>query len=123
MMCSCGKGLEVRNDYGFSVEHLPVNKAIAKGHTAEIRLRLIREGRWDDAKYRMRYFQPDGRGRLTDDTGRVLTPNDLYAIGKEEFRLYYTSLSTDRQTIELYFSDNFGKTVKLLFTFNNQQTH
>ena len=99
---------------------MPVQKRIIRGETAEIRLQLVRDGRWDDARYRMRYFQPDGKGRLADESGLVFAPNDLYDLERETFRLYYTSLSDEQQTIDLYFLDNHGKLFELSFSFNNE---
>ena len=55
------------------------------------------------------------------DNGTVFKPNDRYPLTKEEFRLYYTSASTDQQTIDVYVEDNFGQTVKLSFEFNSQK--
>ena len=43
------------------------------------------------------------------DKGVALKPNDRYSLVREEFRLYYTSQSADRQTIDVYIEDNFGK--------------
>ncbi len=37
------------------------------------------------------------------------------------FRLYYTSLSTDRQTIDVYVEDNMGGMQRLTFSFNNER--
>jgi hypothetical protein len=120
MACACNDSLDISSDYGFTVEHLPVQKKIVQVETAEIRLRLVREGQWDDAKYQMRYFQPDGKGQLADERGMVFLPNDLYDLERETFRLYYTSLSDDQQTIDLYFLDNHGKLFELSFSFNNE---
>ena len=55
------------------------------------------------------------------EDGTVFKPNDRYPLTKEEFRLYYTSASTDQQTIDVYVEDNFGQTVKLSFEFNSQK--
>lgn len=121
MACACSDRLDIDGNYGFTVEHLPVQKKIVRGETAEIRLTLKREGRWDDAKYYMRYFQPDGKGSLASEKGLVFAPNDLYELECEEFRLYYTSQSSDQQTIDLYFIDNFGKMQTLSFSFNNER--
>ena len=100
---------------------MPVLKRIVKGQTAEIRCTLKRQGWFEDARYTIRYFQPDGKGRLKMDDGTVFKPNDRYPLTKEEFRLYYTSASTDQQTIDVYVEDNFGQTVKLSFEFNCQR--
>ena len=68
----------------------------------------------------IRYFQPDGKGELKMDDGTIFLPNDRYPLTKEVFRLYYTSNSTDQQTIDIYIEDNFGTMVMLTFSFNNE---
>lgn len=118
---ACDRELDIQQAYPFTVETMPVQKHIAKGQTAEIRCTLKREGRFEDARYTIRYFQPDGRGRLKMDNGTVFKPNDRYPFDKEEFRLYYTSASTDQQTIDVYVEDNFGQMAKLSFEFNSQK--
>ena len=117
----CDDGPDIESDYGFTVKHLPVQKRIIRDETAEIRLQLVRDGRWDDVRYQMRYFQPDGKGQLADESGLVFAPNDLYDLERETFRLYYTSLSDEQQTIDLYFVDSNQKTFTLSFTFNNER--
>ena len=120
-LSSCSEGLDVQQGYGFSVVTLPVPKRLAVGETAEIRCSLVREGIYDGARYFMRYFQPDGRGELRLQDGTPLTPNDLYDVPGDEFRLYYTSASDDNQVIDIYFQDNFGATFNLSFTFSNER--
>ena len=120
-LSACDHELDIQQAYPFTVETMPVQKLIAKGQTAEIRCTLKRQGRFEDARYTIRYFQPDGRGRLKMDNGTVFKPNDRYPLNKEEFRLYYTSASTDQQTIDVYVEDNFGQTAKLSFEFNSQK--
>lgn len=51
----------------------------------------------------------------------VFKPNDRYPLTKDVFRLYYTSLSSDRQTIDVYVEDSFGKVQQLTFSFNNER--
>ena len=117
---ACNEDIDIRQDYEFEVNHLPVQKSIKEGETAEIRLELVRSGRWEGAEYYIRYFQPDGTGELKTEDGLIFKPNDLYEISKETFRLYYTSQSEDQQVIDLYFLDNFGNMVTLTFSFNNE---
>ncbi len=117
---ACNEDIDIKQDYEFEVNHLPVQKSIKKGEAAEIRLQLVRSGRWEGAEYYMRYFQPDGTGELKTEDGLIFKPNDLYEISKETFRLYYTSQSEDQQVIDLYFLDNFGNMVTLTFSFNNE---
>ena len=55
------------------------------------------------------------------DKGAALKPNDRYPLVSEEFRLYYTSQSTDRQIIDVYIEDNFGKGQQQTFSFNSKK--
>ena len=100
---------------------MPVQKDIVEGQTAEIRCTLKITGYFADTRYTIRYFQPDGKRTLKMDDGPVFKPNDCYLLTKEEFHLYYTSLSTDHQTIDVYVEDNFGKMQQLAFSFNNKK--
>ena len=97
----------------------PVPKRIGVGETAEIRCTLVREGEYADARYTIRYFQPDGKGELRMDDGTVFLPNDRYPLERFSFRLYYTSRSDDQQTIDVYIEDNMGQVVQKSFTFQN----
>lgn len=54
------------------------------------------------------------------NNGTVFLPNDLYPLEKETFRLYYTSASTDQQTIDIYIIDSFGQVQQVSFNFNNE---
>lgn len=123
-LVSCDNDLDVQQGYPFTVETMPVPKRIVKGETVEIRCELKREGRFSDARYTIRYFQPDGKGSLRMDDGMVLLPNDRYPLDREVFRLYYTSECEDQQSIDIYFEDN-GEPAQLFllsFDFNNERT-
>lgn len=118
---ACDRELEVQQAYDFTLETMPVQKDLRRGETVEIRCSLKRAGRFVGARYTLRYFQSEGRGMLRLDRGAVLKPNDRYPLVREEFRLYYTSQSADRQTIDLYIEDNFGKGRQLTFSFNHKK--
>lgn len=120
LLSSCDNEVDIRQAYPFSVETMPVQTKIVRGETAEIRCTLCREGRYNEARYTIRYFQPDGKGTLRMDDGTVFLPNDRYPLDREVFRLYYTSASSDQQTIDIYVEDNFGQCVQLTFDFNNE---
>lgn len=120
-LSACDRELDVQQSYPFTIEMMPVQKDIVKGQTAEIRCTLKRGGEFADTRYTIRYFQPDGKGTLKMDNGTVFKPNDRYLLTKDVFRLYYTSLSTDRQTIDVYVEDNFGRVQQLTFSFNNEK--
>ena len=118
-LSACDRDLDVQQSYPFTVETMPVQKDIVRGQTAEIRCTLKRGGEFADTRYAIRYFQSDGKGLLRNDNGTVFKPNDRYPLTKDVFRLYYTSLSSDRQTIDVYVEDNFGRMQQLTFSFNN----
>ena len=120
-LSSCTPELDVQQSYDFSLQTLPVQKDIVKGAVAEIRCSLKAEGDFKDTHYTIRYFQPDGKGELRLEDGTLLSPNDRYWLPRKEFRLYYTAVSADRQTIDVYVEDNFGQAVKLSFNFNNEK--
>lgn len=117
---SCDNELNVQQAYAFSLETMPVQKRIAVGETAEIRCTLVRKGEYADARYTIRYFQPDGRGELRIDDGTVFLPNDRYPLDNTSFRLYYTSRSDDQQVIDVYIEDNMGQMVQKSFSFQNE---
>ena len=119
---ACNDDVDIQQSYLFSIETMPVPKKLKVGETAEIRCQLHRNGRYEETKYFIRYFQPDGAGTLKMSDGTVLLPNDLYPLPGETFRLYYTSASTDQQTVDVYFQDSFGQLVQLTFSFNNDNS-
>ena len=118
---ACDRELEVRQAYDFTLETMPVQKDLRRGETTEIRCSLKRAGRFAGARYTLRYFQSEGKGMLRLDKGAALKPNDRYLLVSEEFRLYYTSQSTDRQIIDVYIEDNFGKGQQQTFSFNSKK--
>lgn len=120
--CACSSDIDIRQDYAFEVNHLPVPKKLKKGETAEIRCQLIRYGRYENTSYQLRYFQADGKGELNLDNGTVFLPNDYYKLDRETFRLYYTSQSEEQQVIDIYFFDSFGKSYVLSFSFNHNNS-
>lgn len=116
---SCDNTLNVQQQYPFTVEAMPVTDEIRKDDTVEIRLEIKSEGNFNGTIYTLRYFQPEGKGRLAMADGTVLKPNDRYLLEDSKFRLYYTSQSEDEtQTIDLYFENNWGDLQMLSFSFN-----
>ena len=119
-LSACNRDLDVVQSYNFILEAMPVQKSLSKGETVEIRCILKKSGKFTGARYTIRYFQPDGKGSLKMD-GTLFQPNDRYQLTKDHFRLYYTSLSTDRQTVDIYVEDNFGRIQQLTFNFSNKK--
>lgn len=120
LVTACNSQLDIQQHYPFTVAAMPVQKSISKGETAEIRVKINREGYFDEAAYYIRYFQPDGEGELRLADGTVLLPNDLYQLSEDTFRLYYTSQTTEQQKIDIYIEDDFEHIEQLSFSFNNR---
>lgn len=119
---ACSDDMDIRQDYLFDLATMPVQKRITENETTEIRCQLVKEGNYQDAKFFIRYFQPDGVGELRMDDGTVFKPNDLYPLKKETFRLYYTSRCKDQQVIDVYVQDSFGQVVQKTFSFQSERT-
>ena len=115
MICGCNDGLNINQVYSFDLQTMPVPRRIMQGETVEIRCQIEKTGNYAGNVFYIRYFQPDGKGELKLDDGRVLTPNDLYLLRKDVFRLYYTSRSAEQQVIDIYIVDSFGQTVHRSF--------
>ena len=121
LLSACNSQLDIQQQYPFTLSAMPVPKSLEMGGTVEIRMKLLREGYFEDTEYYIRYFQVDGAGDLKLEDGTVLLPNDLYKLTEQVFRLYYTSKSTDQQKIDVYVEDNFGQTEQISFNFNNKK--
>ncbi len=122
IVCACSDDLDIQQDYRFDLVTMPVQKKIVQGETTEIRCQLVKEGNYQQTKFYIRMFQPDGVGELRMDDGTVLLPNDLYPLDRTTFRLYYTSHCADQQTVDVYIEDNFGQVVQKTFAFQNEGT-
>ena len=119
ILSSCSDELDIQQSYPFKVETMPVPKDIVRGQTVEIRCELKAEGQFDGTIYTIRYFQHDGKGSLRMENGTVFQPNDRYLLENKKFRLYYTSASTETQTLTVVVEDNFGKSYEMEFSFND----
>lgn len=117
---ACNDKLDIQQVYKFSLATMPVQNQITENETVEIRFEIKREGQYKDTKYYIRYFQPSGEGSLKTSDGIEFTPNDRYPLANAIFRLYYTSRSTDQQTIDLFVEDSFGQVEKVTFSFTNK---
>ena len=119
-IASCNKGeLEIQNDFPFEVNVMPVPNEVANGETVEIRITIERSGDYNSTQYFIRYFQFEGEGSLRYYDEPPYSPNDLYPLPGEQFRLYYTSTSSVSQSFEVWISDNFGNEKQLSFQFNS----
>ncbi len=117
-IAACDRSLDIQDSYPFHVETMPVPLRVTKGETVEIRCSLLAEGRTDGTQYTIRWFLYDGKGTLRYG-GRLLKANDRYALEGNEFRLYYTSASSDSHRFIVVVEDNHGQSEQLEFKFNN----
>lgn len=76
LVTACNDSLDIQQAYPFTVETLPVPKKLKVGETAEIRCQLVRGGDYQHTTYQIRYFQPDGKGKLEMDNGTVSLPKE-----------------------------------------------
>jgi len=120
IVSACNDRLDITQNYAFDLWTMPYPKKIIQGETVEIRCKIEKEGDYKQARFFIRYFQNDGKGVLRLDDGRVLTPNDLFPLKGDVFRLYYTSCCTDLQNFDVYIEDNNKQVVKKTFLFSNE---
>ncbi len=118
--CSIDEQLEIKNNFPFEVNVMPVPKDVAKGQKVEIRITIQRTGNYANTQYFLRYFQFDGTGTLQYYDESPYQPNDLYQLPTEQFRLYYTSTSAVSQSFEVWISDSFGNEKQVSFQFNSR---
>ena len=116
--CACSSDLDLKQSYEFKVTHLPVQKKLKVGETAEIRCQIERSGYYQNTAYKLRYFQTDGEGTLRLDDGTIFLPNDYYDLDRETFRLYFTAGSEEQSNVDIYFFDSGGNSFTLNFSFN-----
>ena len=60
---ACDRELEEQQAYEFTLETMPVQKDLRRGETVEIRCSLKLAGRFAGARYTLRYFHSEGKGR------------------------------------------------------------
>ncbi|WP_301885659.1 TraQ conjugal transfer family protein [Bacteroides caecimuris] len=119
-LCSCSSDLNIKHAYSFTVKTLPLPQRLEQGETVALEFSLVRERIYEDAEYSFRYFQPDGKGVLTDDTGQRLAMNRLYRIKSDEFTLLYQSACAEVQQLDFVFIDNFGQELEYSVTFQHE---
>lgn len=119
---SCNDDLDIRSDYAFDLEIMPVQKKIVQGETVEIRCRIVREGEYSEEHYSLRFFQTDGKGELRLDEGTLFAPNDLYPLDRLTFRLYYTSRCTDQQNIDIVIVNSTGRIIQKTLSWQNENS-
>lgn len=120
-LCSCTSGLDIKQDYPFGIKTYPLPRKLRQGETVALEFTLVRKERYKYAEYSFRYFQPEGKGFLTDDKGRELVMNRLYRINVERFTLLYRSSCLENQQLDFVFVDNFGQEVEYSVSFQSDR--
>lgn len=116
IVCACNDRLDIIQDYGYSLETLPLPKAMNRGETVDLEFSIIREGNCSGTQYKFRYFQSSGKGRLTYN-GRVIPMNRFQDISSDNFVLKYECQCSEQQQLDFLFENNFGRRVEYSVSF------
>lgn len=126
---SCNDGIDIRQDYDFSLSSWYLQKQIEAGETVEIRFYLDREGDYEKAEYELGYIQVEGKGEVSDSDGVKLVNREVRPLAgvpgldkenpvKQVFTLFYRSTSTKRSELKFFVRDNFGREREMTVTFD-----
>ena len=110
---SCNDGMDIRQDYDFSLSSWYLQKQIATGETVEIRFYLDREGDYEKAEYEIGYIQMEGKGEVSDSEGMKLANREVRPLAevpgldtenpvKQVFTLFYRSTSAKRSELKFF---------------------
>lgn len=131
LLCSCNDGVDIKQDYDFSLSSWYLQKQVEMGETVEIRFYLTREGDYDKARYELGYIQMDGKGEVFDSEGTRLINREVIPLDavpdldttnpkKQVFTLFYRSTSTKRSELKFFLRDNFNQEREMNITFDVQ---
>jgi len=121
VVCACNDDLDIKQDYGYSIETLPLPKSLKQGQTVALEFSIIRQGYYTGTSYKFRYFQSEGEGTLKNDKGKTLVMNRFHAIASDNFVLNYKCLLEEQQQLDFVFEDNFGQRVEYSITFTSKR--
>jgi len=93
--------LEMKQNFPFDVKVMPIPSKIKEGEIVEIRIILETAGNFSETKYSIRYFQFEGNGKLQRYSDEPYLPNDEYILPEKQFRLYYTSQSSESRAFSI----------------------
>jgi hypothetical protein len=120
MLCACNDGLDVRQDYGYCVETLPLPKKLKKGQSVALEFSIVREGKYTGTTYEFRYFQSEGVGYLRYK-GMNVPMNRFQQIASDDFVLVYECAAEEQQQLDFVFEDSFGQRVEYSITFASER--
>lgn len=118
----CSDELDIRRDYSYSVETLPLPKSLKKGQAVDLEFSIVREGNYTGTTYKYRFFQSEGDGLLTDSKGKIIPMNRFQSIASDDFVLTYTNLAEEQAQLDFVFEDNFGQRVEYTVAFAGKRT-
>jgi hypothetical protein len=121
IVCACNDRLDIIQDYGYSVETLPLPKKIKQGETIDLEFSIVREGFYTGASYKFRYFQSEGEGLLSYK-GNNVPMNRFQNIDCDNFVLMYEAKCEGQQVLDFVFEDSFGKKVEYSIAFSGEKT-
>lgn len=110
--------LDIEQNFPFEVTVMPVPNKIKEDETIEIRIFLETASNFSETKYTIRYFQYEGNGKLQHYSDEPYVPNDEYVLPQKQFRLYYTSESSESHQFSIWIKDIFGNERKVDFEFD-----
>lgn len=113
--------LDIKQDFPFDVKVMPIPSKIKEGEILEIRIILETAGNFSETKYSIRYFQFEGNGKLQRYSDEPYLPNDEYILPQKQFRLYYTSQSSESHQFSIWIKDSFSNEKRIDFEFDNTQ--
>jgi hypothetical protein len=119
IVCACNDRLDIIQDYGYSVETLPLPKKLVQGETVNLEFSIIREGYYRETTYKFRYFQSEGEGILSYK-GEAVPMNRFREIETDGFVLVYQSTCDDRQQLDFVFENSFDKRVEYTVAFGGE---
>lgn len=120
LSASCNHGIEVRQDYPFTLSTWPLPTEVVQGEEVEIRFTLRREGDYTGAEYLMSWVQTAGKGTLRDSRGMYYTDRESYELRVVpdldvsdplawRFTLWYRPTGGDDSSLRFILTDNFGQ--------------
>jgi len=120
IVCACSDHLDIVQDYGYSVEILPLPKKMGQGKTVDLEFSIVREGYYSGTQYKFRYFQSAGTGSLSYK-GQTVPMNRFQDIDSDNFVLTYECQCAEQQELDFVFENNFGKKIEYSITFSAEQ--
>ncbi|GHU57486.1 conjugal transfer protein [Bacteroidia bacterium] len=121
IVCACSDSLDIVQDYGYRVETLPLPKSLKKGETVALEFSIVREGHYEGAEYRFRFFQSEGEGILSYK-GKILPVNRFQEIKTDNFILTYTNSSDEQVQLDFVFEDSFNRRMEYSIAFAGSRT-